>query len=140
MMRRPFTAWLILTVTVAVGVVALGLVVPHADAQSKLTAEQLARFKGADKNGDGGLDREEFYQLMVETFYFRDKETKGHLLMADLPGVTAERFKAADTNGDGKLSLQEFINFRFRDFEAADTNGDGVLTLEEVEVYMARSR
>lgn len=140
MTRRPFSALRTLAVTVGLGVVALGPVVPHADAQSKLTPEQLARFKGADKNGDGTLDREEFYQLMVETFYFRDKGTKGHLLLEDLPGVTAERFKAADTNGDGKLSLPEFVNFRFRDFEAADTNGDGVLTIEEVEVYMSRSR
>lgn len=139
-MSRLFPALLVLAVTVALGVIALGLVVPRADAQSKLTPEQLARFKGADKNGDGALDREEFYQLMVETFYFRDKGTKGHLLPEDLPGVTAERFKAADTNGNGRLSLREFVNFRFRDFEAADTDADGVLTIAEVEIYIARSR
>lgn len=135
MMRRSLAASLVLAVTVALGIVA-----PDALAQAKLTPEQLARFKAADKNGDGALDREEFHQLMVETFYFRDKGTKGYLAIQYLEGVTAERFKAADANGDGRLSLREFLNFRFRDFEAADTNSDGALTVEEVEAYMARVR
>jgi len=31
------------------------------------------RFVGAEKNRDGKIDREEFHQVGVETFHFRDK-------------------------------------------------------------------
>ena len=50
------------------------------------------RFKAADKNSDGSLDKEEFKATIAE-----DKRDK-----ADA------RFASIDKNSDGKLSLEEY--------------------------------
>jgi Ca2+-binding EF-hand superfamily protein len=93
------------------------------------------RFGGADKNGDGKIDREEFHRAAVEGFYFRDKGRKGYLLIEELKEASPEAFKAANRKGDGRLGLEEYINALFIDFDKADTNKDGGLTFEEIEVY-----
>ena len=94
------------------------------------------RFVGADKNRDGKIDREEFHQAVVESFYFRDKDRKGYLVIEQLKEATPEAFKAANRKGDGRLTLQEYVNALFKDFEAADTDKDGLLTVEEIDIYM----
>jgi Ca2+-binding EF-hand superfamily protein len=93
------------------------------------------RFVGADKNGDGKIDREEFHQAAVESFYFRDKGRKGYLLIEELKEASPEAFKAANRKSDGRLTLQEYVNALFIDFDKADTNKDGSLTFEEIEIY-----
>lgn len=111
-------------------------------ARAQLPSPQELRqhFQETDQNGDGKVDRDEFYRRSVDLFYSLDKNRKGYLVIADFRGLPPEDFKAADRNGDGKLTLDEFLNARFRAFDLADTNGDGVLTLEEVEVYIKRQR
>jgi len=125
----------------ALAVVSAVVIAPAA-ARAQLPSPQELRqqFQEADRNGDGKIDREEFYRRSVDLFYFLDKDRKGYLVIVDLRGLTPEDFKAADRNGDGKLTLDEFLNGRFRIFDLADTNGDGVLTIEEVEVYVNRLR
>lgn len=93
------------------------------------------RFVGADKSRDGKIDREEFHQAAVESFYFRDKGRKGYLLIEELKEASPEAFKAANRKGDGRLTLQEYVNALFVDFDKADTDKDGGLTFEEIEVY-----
>ena len=111
-----------------------------ARAQLPSSQELRQQFQETDQNGDGKIDRDEFYRRSVDLFYFLDKNRKGYLVIIDIRGMSPEDFKAADRNGDGKLTLDEFENGRFRAFEAADTNGDGVLTFEEVEAYVNRQR
>ena len=93
------------------------------------------RFVGADKNRDGKIDREEFHQAAVESFYFRDTSRKGYLVIEQLKEASPEAFKAANRKGDGRLTLQEYVNALFIDFDKADTDKDGSLTFEEIEVY-----
>ena len=93
------------------------------------------RFAGADKNRDGKIDREEFHQAAVESFYFRDKSRKGYLVIVELKEASPEAYKAANRKGDGRLTLQEYVNALFIDFDKADTDKDGSLTFEEIEVY-----
>ena len=93
------------------------------------------RFAGADKNRDGKLDREEFHQAVVESFYFRDKDRKGYLVIIELKEASPEAYKAANRKGDGRLTLQEYVNALFIDFDKADTDKDGTLTFAEIEIY-----
>lgn len=123
-----------LTVAICVIVTALaGL----GQAQTAPPPNLKERFKAADKNSDGRLDREEYHQLIVEAFYFRDKDKDSMLTIAELEGVLSpEVFGAANRKANGKLSMQEWTNALFVDFARADTNGDGVLTVEEIEAYI----
>jgi Ca2+-binding EF-hand superfamily protein len=115
----------------------LGSVVPGGQGLAQTAANPSCRadFESADRNGDGRLDRGEFHLRVVEQFFLLDRGRKGHLLVAELVGVSAEAFKAADRSADGKLTLQEFVNARFVDFVAADRNQDGSLTIEEIQTY-----
>ena len=97
------------------------------------------RFVGADKNRDGKIDREEFHQAVVESFYFRDKGRKGYLVIEQLTEASPEAFKAANRKSDGRLTLQEYVNALFIDFDKADTDKDGSLSFEEIEVYSRTS-
>jgi Ca2+-binding EF-hand superfamily protein len=69
------------------------------------------------------------------SFYFRDKDRKGYLLIEQLKEASPEAFRAANRKGDGRLTLQEYVNALFIDFDKADTDKDGNLTFEEIEVY-----
>ena len=107
-----------------------------ASAQTAITPEVRDRIKSADRNGDGRIDRGEFHELLVESFYFRDKNRRGYLVIEDLSNVSPESFKAADKNGDGRLSLEEYVNAFFKDFDTADLDGSGSLTIEELDIYI----
>jgi hypothetical protein len=104
-------------------------------ASAQTGAPLKERFVGADKNRDGKIDREEFHQAAVESFYFRDTSRKGYLVIEQLKEASPEAFKAANRKGDGRLTLQEYVNALFIDFDKADTDRDGSLTFEEIEVY-----
>jgi len=110
-----------------------------AAAQTAPPSDLASRFKHADKNHDGKIDREEYYQMVVDSFYFRDKERKGYLTIEDLREASPEAFKAANRKGDGRLTLEEYINALYIDFDKADTDRDGSLTLEEIQVYVRSS-
>jgi Ca2+-binding EF-hand superfamily protein len=97
-------------------------------------------FKDADRNRDGRLDREEFHRVIVEAFFFRDKDKNGYLIITELTDTDPATFRGADRDGDGRLSLQEYVNALFKDFDAADRNKDGVLVYEEVEIYIRATR
>lgn len=87
----------------------------------------------ADRNGDGGIDRNEFYLRMVDNFYRADGDKDGALVLAELQGIDEDMvFEPADRNGDEKVTLKEYIDQRFESFEDADVNSDGVLSVEEV--------
>lgn len=120
---------------------AVGLLAGSAPAQTPAPAPtHQERFRAADKNGDGKIDREEFHQRTIEIFYFLDIGRRGYLVREQVTQTTDERFKAADANGDGRITLEEFLRARHKDFEAADTNQDGVLTFEEIDVYTRSMR
>ena len=107
---------------------------PSAQAPAPSNLGQI--FKDSDRNGDGRLDREEFYRVIVEAFFFRDRIKDGYLVISELTELNAETFRGADRDGDGRLSLDEYVNALFKDFDAADRDKDGVLTYEEIEIYV----
>jgi Ca2+-binding EF-hand superfamily protein len=99
------------------------------------SAEDSARaaFAETDRNGDGQVDRDEFYSRMVEMFYRADANKDGVLVPSELQTIDEDRvFEPADRNGDGKLTLNEYIDQRFESFDEADVNSDGVLSVQEV--------
>ena len=125
------------------GLVVLSLVVMaafSASAQAPGPADLGQIFKNYDRNSDRTLDREEYYRVIVEAFFFRDRDKDGYLVIAELTELSPEGFRAADRDGDGRLSLQEYVNALFKDFDSADRNQDGVLTYEEIDVYIRTTR
>jgi hypothetical protein len=116
-------------------------VLPVANATAQATGPSPAvreRFQAGDRNRDGKLDREEYYRVIVEGFYFRDKGKKGYLTIKELHEASPRAFGAANRKGDGRLTLDEYANALFADFDAADVNRDGMLGLEELEAYPRR--
>lgn len=98
---------------------------------------EARKFKIADVNGDGFLDKQELPAL----FY---PETHEGVLEV----TTAATLKQKDTNGDGKLSAKEFwegdavdsedlaiSEEEQADFKKLDKNGDGSLDLEELKAW-----
>lgn len=65
-----------------------------------LTADQLTdlrkAFDACDPNGDGFIDRDEFYQLLK----MLDDDTS--------PEESELDFAAADSDGDGRIGFEEF--------------------------------
>jgi Ca2+-binding EF-hand superfamily protein len=111
-----------------------------ATAQTQPVPDAKTWVKEHDKNRDGTLDREEFYQAAVESFYFRDRNKRGYLVIEELPDASREALKAMKLKADGRISLQEYINALFKDFDAADTDHDGLLTVEEIDVYIKKGK
>jgi Ca2+-binding EF-hand superfamily protein len=119
---------------------ALALSPVSAGAQTPPSPPVQERFTQADKNRDGTIDRGEYHQAVVESFYFRDKGKKGYLLAEELREASPEAFRAADRKSDGRLTLDEYVNALFIDFDKADTDRDGALTFEEIRVYSRSAR
>jgi Ca2+-binding EF-hand superfamily protein len=118
----------------------LGVLVPSGGALAQATAPPDAKtwVQEHDKNGDGKLDRGEFHQAVIESFFFRDTNKVGYLTINELRVVAPEERKALPRNG--QLTLQEYLYALHRDFEAADTDKDGRLTVEEIEIYIRNAR
>jgi len=117
------------------------LLVGDATAQTAPAPNLKEWFQQRDKNGDGKIDREEFYLGIIEIFYFRDKDKNGSLTIEELQGVVSpEVVRAASRKGDNRLTLDEYVNALFKDFAAADTDGDGTLSFEEIDVYVRTNR
>ena len=93
-----------------------------------------------DRNGDGKLDREEFHRAVVESFFFRDKQKTGYLVIEELKEASPEALRAVRRKVDGRITLQEYVNALFKDFEAMDTDHDGLLTVEEIQIYIRASK
>jgi len=116
---------------------AAALILQGGAAAPARAAEQAEDFTITDRNSDGFIDRGEFYERMVEQFFFADANRDGRLVPAELPGVPPEVFKGADRDGDGVLGLPEFTEAREADFDRADTNKDGLLSRAEAEAAAA---
>jgi len=106
-----------------------------ATAQTITASDVRAWVKKYDRNGDGKLDRDEFYQAVVDAFFLRDKDKDGYLAISELTEASPEALRAVKHKDSARISLQEYINALFKDFDAADTDGDGLLTVEEIERY-----
>jgi Ca2+-binding EF-hand superfamily protein len=86
-----------------------------------------------DRNGDGSIDRNEFYIRMVEIFYAADTDKDGVLVLPELQKIDEDMvYEPADTDGDGKVTLSEYVDHRFESFDDADVNSDGLLSVSEV--------
>jgi Ca2+-binding EF-hand superfamily protein len=74
----------------------LGVLVPSGGVFAQATTPPDAKtwVREHDKNGDGKLDREEFHQAVIESFFFRDTNKVGYLTINELRGVTPEERKA----------------------------------------------
>jgi Ca2+-binding EF-hand superfamily protein len=116
------------------------IVTLSASAQAPPAFDLAEILKNHDRNSDRTLDREEFHRLIVEAFFFRDRDKDGYLIIAELTELSADGFREADRNGRGRLSLQEYVNAFFKDFDAADRDQDGVLTYEEITIYIRAAR
>ena len=112
----------------------LALGVQAARADKAVNPDPRAAFAETDKNQDGVIDREEFYQRVVEIFFFGDHDKDGYLSPQELAATVEfpDDFKNADLDHDGRISLVEFMNVRFKTFDEVDTNHDGELSLDEV--------
>jgi hypothetical protein len=122
--RRPSSTFFALAVALVLAPVALAQ-----------TPGPAPAFLATDANGDGRIDRAEYYNRLMDAFFLLDQDKNGYLTAQELPYVAAKDFRAADRDSDLKLSAIEYINERFREFSAADTNRDGILSHVEVEVY-----
>ena len=109
-------------------------------AQTPPAADLGQLLRDADRNRDGRLDREEYHRVIVEAFFFLDKDKNGYLVIAEMVPIDAAAFRGADRDGDGRLSLQEYVNALFKDFDVADRDKDGVLTFDEIQVYVRATR
>jgi Ca2+-binding EF-hand superfamily protein len=92
-----------------------------------------------DANGDGMVDRNEFYRRMMEIFYHADGDKNGYLSRVEIEEIQEEMvYDPADWNLDGKLTAAEYIDQRFEVYHRVDTNSDGLLSVTEVvEAYMS---
>jgi Ca2+-binding EF-hand superfamily protein len=106
-------------------------------AQGMKPVNRQALIESCDKNGDGKIDRAEYFERITDVFFLADANKDGYLEMSEIlaavPDANPERIKSADTNGDGKIDLHELQNALSKDFERADLNGDGVLDKDEVQ-------
>lgn len=95
----------------------------------QLSKDELVHFfKGADLDGDGLMDLQEFQKWIlmarehIDLFRLADTDGNGLIdleewleVAADLPDMTAKQaksiFRHADKNGDGFINLSEFIRW-----------------------------
>jgi len=104
--------------------------------ESRLKTEEL-KFKAADANNDGLLDREEVPSLFYPEIH------DGVLAI-----VVAETMRSKDANGDGKLSQKEFWELteaegdeaeisdeENADFSRLDLDQDGALNMDELKSW-----
>lgn len=116
---------LIATVGLTLGLAGAANAQTPSGPQADLTPEHFAQL---DRNGDGGISREEYEQFMRESFQKLDSDGNRRLSKAEAGAVlTPEQFAAVDANNDGELTLDEFMEHTMRDFDRHDYDGDGML-------------
>ena len=93
-----------------------------------------AAFAETDRNGDGAIEIDEYYDRLVDIFFLGDVDKDGFLTEAEFVQVVVikEDFAQVDKSGEGKLSRREFVSARLPNFIAIDTDKDGSLSLVEV--------
>jgi len=122
-----------LTLTAVAALIALTMIAAPSKPSAAATDDEIATaFKGADLNGDGFLEIDEYVSFMVHLFASLDEDRDGFLIAKDIPDASAERFKLFDRNNDGKISLGEGVGGKVVEFFDADTNDDGVMSLAEL--------
>lgn len=118
----------------------VGAMAASADSMGGPTEDQArAAHAEVDTNGDGSVDREEFYRRMVDVFYHNDVDKDGYLNREELVAIQEEMVYApADENHDGKLTMGEYIDQRFEAFREVDDDSNGLISVEEViDAYTA---
>ena len=120
---------------------------------SQPPADVAARFKAADKDNDGTLDRAEAAALpgLARRFDAIDTDRDGTVDMKEIEAHHAQmtktradrlerRFKAADVDHDGTIDQAEAAAWSglAKRFAAVDTDRDGTVDLNEVKAAMGR--
>ena len=117
---------------------------------AEMRASAEARWKEADKDGNGSLSREEASAAMprlAENFDKMDANGDGQISRDEMHGIrmkggkelrreAVDRFKAADTNGDRALDLAEAqtsMPWLAQRFTEVDADGDGKITPRELK-------
>lgn len=103
-----------------------------------------ARWKAADSNNDGYIDRGEAQAMnpIAKHFDELDTDKDGKLSMDEIRNSAQTRLHAADTNQDGAIDRAEAdasLPRVAKAFDRVDTNKDGKLTVEEVQALASRS-
>lgn len=110
------------------------------------TSSPEQRFKQADKDGNGSVERVEVTKLIIaEAFEMYDSNSDGVVTEAEFvaAGGTAENFRKVNQSGSGKITLAEaqasplVFNTFVESFDEADANKDGKVTLAEYQSYLA---
>ncbi|GGS64475.1 EF-hand domain-containing protein [Streptomyces violaceus] len=113
-----------------------------------------ARFATFDQDGNGYIDREDFYgaaKALLAEFAVAARSDKGQALYGGAEAFWQGMAGIADRDGDQRITREEFVHGavkRLRDnpdrfaeiarpflhaaLDVADTDGDGAATLEEV--------
>ncbi|MFI7015587.1 EF-hand domain-containing protein [Streptomyces sp. NPDC050164] len=113
-----------------------------------------ARFATFDQDGNGYIDREDFYgaaKALLTEFGVAARSDKGQALYGGAEGFWQGMAGIADRDGDQRITREEFVGGavkRLRDnpdrfaeiarpflhasLDVADTDGDGAATVEEV--------
>lgn len=117
-------------------VVLLGLAfaAPVASAQGSAPYDVKAAFTEADRNGDGAIEINEYYERLVDVFFLGDTNKDGFLTEDEFVKVVVlkEDFTEIDASKEGKVSRREFVAARLPLFMVIDTDDDGALSLTEV--------
>lgn len=94
-----------------------------------------ARFRAADKDGDGKLSRDEFpapaalfdrIDLDGDNAISREEAARARGLTPAPPGPAPDRLRAMDKDGDGRINREEFVGPAPL-FDRLDVNKDGVI-------------
>jgi len=116
---------------------------------------ELAKFKAADADGDGKLDKKELTHLMrpelhpevlkvhvKDVMRQKDDDNNGKLHKEEFGDLEHEDFKKLDADNDGHISLEELHHYESGKFklhnaldslfESADKDGDKHVTIEEL--------
>lgn len=124
-----------------------GVAMQAAAQQPQPTPEQQqalqARWKAADGNRDGYIDRAEAATLrpIAKHFDELDGNNDDRLSMDEMRNSAKDRLRAADANQDGYIDRAEAdasLPRVAKAFDRLDANKDGKLTVEEVQQVASR--